>query len=144
MKKFGTFKVAALVLTLVLALTLVGVGGAFAAGSFKVHETTVSATISEAFTVSYDNGQGTWVPSGSTYPWTVNAYPGETKTLNLKIDNAGSADLGAYVAESSGVIGGVGYYTVLAGGSVVVPLTWTIAADATPGGPYTLYVTIKR
>jgi len=140
LKKFGTFKVAALVLTLVLALTLVGVGGAFAAGAFPVHTTTLQGSVSEAFTISGVSGNG-W--NGAT--WTVSAKPGETATLVLNIHNSASVDLLAYVAVSSGcaVVTGPGDVWVPAGGDKQVSFSWTVDPSSQIG-TCTNTITISR
>lgn len=52
MKKFGRFKLATFVVTLLLTLSMIGVGGALAAGTFLVHQTYAIGTIDEALTVT--------------------------------------------------------------------------------------------
>ena len=127
MKKLGKFKVLALVLTLILALTMVGTGVAFALHT--AHTTVVAGEVYEAFTVSVVSGDGTW-DGGS---WVVKAYPGETKTLVLKVSNAGSVALGATVSTDSATVTGSGWYSVPALGSVDITFTWVVPTDAIPG-----------
>lgn len=139
LKKLSKFKAVALVLALVLGLSLVGTGAAFAAGTFTVHTTTVSGTVSEAITISCTAGDGSWLAG----VWTVTAYPNEVKTLTLRASNAGSADIVITVAETSGNIAGCGDYNAPAGSFVDVTLTWTVPSDATPD-TYLYDITFKR
>jgi len=123
---------------LVLGLALIGTTTAYAAGTFTVHTTTVSATVNEALSVSLVSGEG-W----SDGTWTVNAYPNDTNTLVLKVSNKGTVDIVVSVGESTGKITGVGNYKVPSTGSVDVTLTWAVPSDE-PAGTQTFYVTFNR
>jgi hypothetical protein len=136
LKKFRTFKVAALVLTLVLALTMVGTG--FALAYFPFHTTAVVGNVAEAFTLTAVSGDGSW--DGST--WTVSGYPGETKSLTLNVANAGSANLVALVTSDAPVTN-PGDTWVNAGSNTNLTFTWVIPSDA-PIGSMTSNIYIGR
>jgi hypothetical protein len=146
MKKFSKIKIATLVFAFVLGLSMIGTGIAGAAGYFNFHTTTATVTVNEALTVSCIGGDGAWVsPSGhpEVGTWTVIAYPGETKTLYLRISNVGGASLVATVGEISGTLSGTGDYTVPAGSYVDVTLTLVEGSSVTPG-TYSYTITFLR
>lgn len=141
LKNLGKFKLASLVLMFALGFTLIGTGAVFA--YYNVHTTTINGTVSEAFTVQYWDGAA-WQESGTAYTWNFTAYPGETHTLILRVSNAGSVALTAHVSGSDASIGGTGDYAVPAGGvSANIPLTYTVAADASPTS-FTSYIWVGR
>lgn len=140
MRKISKLKFFTVALTLVLGLTMVGAGIAGAAtGGFQFHSTTANVEVDEALSVSCVGGDGLW----TTGTWSVSAYPGETKSITLRITNSGSADIVATVGESTGILSGIGDYTVPASGYVDVSLSLKVGVSVPPS-TYTYYITFQR
>lgn len=134
MKKFlRRFKKSTLIVTLVLALTLIGAGSVYA--YYTVHTTTVQGTVNEAFSIAGATGDGAWAQSGMSGTWTVPGFPGDTKTLNLVIANAASVALNATVTITGNCsdMTGAGIYSVPAFGTAPVNIVWVVNVSSPPG-----------
>ena len=137
-------------MAIALLASLVITGTAFAAVTLLSGTATV--TVTESITISgHTPTDGTW--SGSI--WTVPTYPAETKTLTLKVDNAGSIGIPLTVTigdktnftESINVWDGSGWttygtsYTVTGTGYVQFVIT---ASASCPTGTYDFSIGITR
>lgn len=124
------------------------VGGVLAA--YTVWEGTAQVTVDECFTVS-NTGGDSGEAFGTGHNWNVSLMPGESKTLNILVSNASSVTVDANL-DVSGASGlspswsptNSDGYGVPAGGSKSFTLTITAPAGITPGGPYTISLTIGR
>lgn len=137
MKKFlRRFKKSTLIVTLVLALTLIGAGSVYA--YYTVHTATMQGNVVEAFTVAGSTGDGSWTPtSATTGIWALDGVPGNTEHLYLAISNQGSVPLTAHVTVTGNCsdVTGAGDYIIPAsgGGANTVTITWTVNNSSTPG-----------
>jgi hypothetical protein len=132
------------ILTVAFAICLL-TGGVVAA--YQVWSGTATVTVHECFSVSCVGGDG-YYDSG-TRTWTVSMYPGETKSLTLRVTNAASVAIPITLTATEG-------YTSIdaawapAGGSVPANsyydfiLTVTATAGAVPELDYTIPLTISR
>ena len=133
------------ILAAVLAVCLL-TGGVFAA-AYTFFNGGAQVTVAEAITWGSANGDGSW--DNGTGQWTVNnMYPGETKTLNLGLYNAGSADIPVTISVTGGptdpsITSGTGSYTVPANSGVWVTFTATATSSASPGS-YSYTITMTR
>jgi len=131
-----------------LGLTLISSGVAGAIGGFSVWTGTADVTVTECFTVSNLGGDDGDFVGADPSVWDVTMKPGESKTLNVRVDNSSPAALpitltaveaytsiNATWSPSSGVIAGGSYYDFT--------LTVTATGDATPG-TYTVDLGITR
>jgi hypothetical protein len=150
LKKIRSFRKITLVLSLLLALTVVGVGGAALAGSFTAHTTVLQGTVTESITVTVPAGDGDWANIGGVWTWTVAAEPNESKFITLKVWNSAHAP----ITVNAGVTGGC--TTITGAGAYVIPtaigttagtreltFTWNVDSDFTPG-TCTSNITISR
>lgn len=88
--KWHSLPIGALALALVASMAVTGI--AFAAVALL--DGTATVTVPEAITIDeHTPTDGSW----SSPDWTVGAYPAETKTLTLKLTNAGSVGIPVYV-----------------------------------------------
>jgi len=136
LKKIRSFRKITLVLSLLVALTVVGLGGAALAGSFTVHTATLQGTVIEAFTVTGSTTDGVWAPiSGTAGTWTLNGVAGNIETLHLTITSISSASLDAKIAITGGCddVSGDGTFAVPALSTIYRDIVWTVANDSPPG-----------
>jgi hypothetical protein len=150
LKKIRSFRKITLALSLLLALTVVGIGGAALAGTFTVHTATLQGTVVEAFTVtgSTDGGNGYWAPTtgvNTSGLWTVEGIIGNTYTLHLVITSISSVPLNAIVGITPGCDGvtGEGTFLVPALGDYHQDIVWKVANGSTLG-LCTSNITISR
>ena len=130
------------VITAILAVCLL-TGGVLAA--YQVWTSTAAVTVQECFSVGVVSGDGSYT-SGT---WTVSMYPGETKSLVVRVTNASSvtlpitltategyASIDAAWAPASGSVPASSYYdftlTVTATASAV-PQDYTVSLDISRG-----------
>jgi hypothetical protein len=129
------------IIAAVLAVCLL-TGVAFAA--YTLFSGGAQVTVTEAITWGSANGDGSW--DSVNGQWTVSMYPGETKTLNLGLYNAGSVALPvtvSFTGPADPALGGNGVYTVPASGGLWIAFTATASSSAIPG-PYTYTITMTR
>ena len=134
--------ITAVVLVCVLAV------GAFAAVTLFTGSANV--TVNEAITF----GQNSQAGSDGTYSdgvWTVSLYPGETKTMQLAIYNASSANLPVYVTIGAtapdltfSINGGTNPITVTANSGIWVPISVTAGNSCPPGTGYSFPISMSR
>lgn len=146
LKKLRSFRKITLALSLLVALTVVGVGGAALAGVFTVHTATLHGTVIEAFTVTGATTDGAWVATNATSgTWTLDGVPGNTETLHLTITSISSVSLNAIIAITAGCanVTGAGSFPVGAYGTIVKDIVWNVADDSPPGA-CTNTITVSR
>jgi hypothetical protein len=92
------------------------------------------------FTISHIAGTGVWYES----VWTINAYPGETNFITLRVSNSNHVSLIAYanVSGNCSTIYGAGNYTVPANGFKDITFTLVVNSSAIPK-TYVSYITIS-
>jgi len=141
LKKFlRRFKKSTLIVTLVLALTIIGAGSAFA--YYNAHTTTLHGNVQEAFTVTCTGGTGDW----DGHIWSVDTYPGETEFITLRVANAGSATLTAFVSATGNCSPLSGYlpsYSVAGGGNQDITFLWVVDSSS-PAGVCNTTINISR
>lgn len=93
------------------------------------------------FTISHIAGTGVWYES----IWTINAYPGETNFITLRVSNSNHVSLIAYanVSGNCSTIYGAGNYTVPANGFKDITFTLVVNSSAIPK-IYVSYITISQ
>ena len=92
------------------------------------------------FTISHIAGTGVWYES----VWTINAYPGETNFITLRVSNSNHTSIIAYanVSGNCSTIYGAGNYTVPANGFKDITFTLVVNSSAIPK-TYVSYITIS-
>jgi len=118
--------------------------------AYTVWTGAAQVTVNECFTVS-NTGNDSGEEFGSSYNWNVSLMPGESKILNVLVLNASSVEITASLS-ASGASGlspdwsptNSDGYGVPADGSKSFTLTITAPEGVTPGGPYTVNLTIGR
>lgn len=128
------------IITAILAVCLL-TGVAFAYTFFSGG---AQVTVTEAITWGSANGDGGW--DNTTGQWTVSMYPGETKTLNLGLYNAGSVGIPvtiSFTGPADPIPNGGGPYTVPANSGVWVTFTAAASTSIAPGS-YTYTITMTR
>ena len=148
LKKIRSFRKITLVLSLLVALTVVGLGGAALAGSFTVHTTVLSGTVSEAITVNVDgiSSDGQWQYLTPNWVWTQPGQPCEAKFLTLEVSNSADVPITVLPAVTAGcpdMAISAGPYSVLAGDTMDITFTWNVNCSS-PVGTCTSNITISR
>ena len=122
------------IIAIAIVLSLAVSGTAYAA--YSILNGHADVTVSESITYAESgDGDGTWLSN----EWTVELYPAETKSMILKVNNAGT--VGLTVSGTIGTATGLattiepltGYtWLVPADGSTYIKLSVTASADITP------------
>jgi hypothetical protein len=96
--------------------------------------------LTKDLTVTKVSGDGTW----TACTWTVSAYPGETKSITIKVTNTAKTSSTVLITTSGEVqtLTGAGTYIVPAKGSKDITITWNVSPSAIPN-TYTGKITVS-
>jgi len=123
--KFRTFVLCKVVIVVVLVSLLLLVG---------------CVPLTKDISITKVSGDGTW----TACTWTVSAYPGETKTLTLRVSNTAKTSSTVLITTTGGVqtLTGAGTYIIPSKGTKDVTITWNVSPSAIPN-TYTGKITLS-